>query len=129
MIRGRHTIGAGFWMQRIQDNENTGSRQVGVAAFATLTTFLQGTLTTFQAIPSPNELGWRSLFSAWHIEDTIRVRPGLTLQIGLRHEFTNGWNEVSGRAANYVTDASGVLLTAPRVGSSVFTAEQRNQTL
>jgi hypothetical protein len=121
VIRGRHTFAVGFWMQRIQDNENTGSRQTGVAAFASLNTFLTGTLTTFQAIPSPNELGWRSLFGAWHIEDTIRVRPNLTLQLGLRHEFTNGWNEVSGRAANYITDGNGVLLTAPRIGSSVFT--------
>ena len=28
----------------------------------------------------------------------------------LRHEFTDGWNEASGRAANYVTDANGVLV-------------------
>ncbi len=39
----------------------------------------------------------------------------------MRHEFTNGWNEESGRAANYITDANGVLQTAPRISSSVFT--------
>ena len=43
---------------------------------------------------------------------------------GLRHEFTTGWNEVSGRAANYVTDANGVLVTDRGSASSVFTENQ-----
>ncbi len=49
------------------------------------------------------------------------MRPNLTLDLGLRHEFTTGWNEVSGRAANYVTDAQGILVTNTRVGSSAYT--------
>ncbi len=72
-------------------------------------------------VPDPNALGWRSLFGAWYVQDTIRLRRNLTLNLGLRHEFTNGWNEESGRAANYITDANGVLETAPRISSSVFT--------
>jgi len=119
--KGIHQIGAGAWLQRLRDNENTASRQVGQASFASLQTFLQGTVTTFQVVPNPNELGWRTLFGAWYIEDTIKLRPNLTLQAGLRHEFTTGWNEVSGRASNYVTDASGILVTAPRVADSLFT--------
>src|SRR6185369_8166887 len=107
--------------QRVQDNENTASRQLGQASFATLQTFLQGTVTTFQVVPNPNELGWRSLFGAWYVEDAIRVRRNLTFQIGLRHEFTTGWNERSGRAANYITDGNGILLQNPRVSDSAFT--------
>jgi len=38
----------------------------------------------------------------------------------------DGWNEESGRASNYLTDASGVLITTPRVGGSAFT--QNNAT-
>jgi len=119
--RGIHQISAGVWFQRIQDNEDSASRQLGVASFASLQTFLQGTVTTFQVVPSANELGWRSWFGAWYVQDSIRVLPRLTVQLGLRHEFTNGWNEESGRAANYITDASGVLLPNPRVGGSAFT--------
>ncbi len=51
----------------------------------------------------------------------MRVRRNLTVRVGLRHEFTNGWNEKYGRAANYITDANGVLLTDPQKGTSVFT--------
>jgi hypothetical protein len=119
---GIHQISAGVWFQRLRDNENTASRRLGQASFASLTTFLQGTVTTFQVVPNPTELGWRSLFGAWYLQDTIKLRRNLTLQVGLRHEFTTGWNEVSGRAANYITDGQGVLLTAPHVGDSAYTA-------
>ena len=118
--KGIHQIKAGVWFQRMQDNENTASRRVGVATFATLQTFLQGTVTNFQVVPNPTELGFRSLFGAWYVEDAIKLRSNLMFQIGLRHEFTTGLNEVAGRAANYVTDANGVLLTNPTVGNSVF---------
>ena len=119
--KGVHQIAAGVWLQRLRDNEDTASRQLGQASFNSLQTFLQGTVSTFQVVPNPNELGWRSLFGAWYVEDTIKLRRNLTLQTGLRHEFTSGWNERSGRAANYITDSSGVLATAPRVADSAFT--------
>jgi hypothetical protein len=121
ITRGAHQISVGVWFQRVQDNEDTASRTLGQATFATLQTFLAGTVTSFQVVPAPNELGWRSLFGAWYAEDTIRLRHNLTLQLGVRHEFTTGWNEVSGRAANYITDAQGLLVTTPRVSSSTYT--------
>jgi hypothetical protein len=121
IIKGRHTISAGVWFQRIQDNEDSASRQLGQASFASLQTFLQGTVTSFQVVPNPNELGWRSLFGAGYFEDSIKLLPNLTFQAGFRYEFTTGWNEESGRAANYLTGPDGILITAPQVGSSVFT--------
>jgi hypothetical protein len=122
---GIHQISVGVWFQRIQDNDDSASRQLGAASFATLTTFLQGTTTTFQVIPNPNELGWRSWFGAWYAQDSIKLRPHLTLQVGIRQEFTNGWNEESGRASNYIT-SNGVLEPDTLVGNSVFT--QNNAT-
>jgi hypothetical protein len=118
---GIHHFSAGVWFQRLRDNEDSASRQLGVATFASLTTLLQGTVTTFQVIPNANELGWRSWYGAWYAQDAIHLFPRLTLQLGIRHEFTSGWNEESGRAANYITNGSGVLLTNPIVGSSILT--------
>ncbi len=126
IVHGRHQITAGLWFQRVQDNENGASRQTGQASFASLATFLQGTVTSFQVVTDPNELGWRSLFGAGYFEDAIKLTRNLTFQAGLRYEFTTGWNEESGRAANYLTDSDAVLITNPRVGSSVFT--QNNAT-
>jgi hypothetical protein len=121
IIKGVHQLSLGVWFQRLQDNEDTASRQVGQASFTSLQTFVQGTVSTFQAVPTPTELGWRSLFGAWYFEDTIKLRPTLSFEVGLRDEFTSGWNEVNGRAANYLVDANGELETNPRVADSAFT--------
>jgi hypothetical protein len=121
ITKGRNQISAGLWFQRLQDNSDSASRQLGQASFASLTTFLQGTTTSFQVVPDPNELGWRSLFGAGYFQDAIKISPNLTLQVGLRYEFTTGWNEESGRAANYVTGSNGIILTNPIVGGSAFT--------
>jgi len=126
IVTGKHQISAGVWFQRLQDNDDTASRQLGQASFASLTTFLQGKVTTFQVVPTPSELGWRSLLGAWYFEDTIKLLPNLTLEAGIRHEFTTGWNEEAGRAANYIANGDGVLETAPIVGHSAFT--QNNAT-
>ena len=119
--KGIHQISFGAWFQRVQDNEDSASRQLGQATFTSLTTFLQGTVSSFQVVPTATELGWRSLFGAWYSEDAIRLRPNFTLRLGLRHEFTTGWNEDLGRAANYLINSNNVLITSPQIGSSVYT--------
>ena len=50
----------------------------------------------------------------------IRLLPRLTVSLGLRDEFTTGWNEAHGRAANY-TFTNGIISTTPQVGDSLFT--------
>ncbi|MFI5101962.1 MAG: carboxypeptidase regulatory-like domain-containing protein [Terriglobales bacterium] len=122
--RGIHQISLGIWLQPLQDNEDTASRQLGQASFTSLAAFLQGMVgaagNSFQVVPTAAELGWRSLMGAWYVQDAIKLRPNLTLEVGLRHEFDTGWNEEAGRAANFVTDANGLLVTTPRIGDSAF---------
>ncbi len=129
ITRGIHQVDFGFWFQRVQDNENTASRRLGQATFTSLATLQAGTVSTFQVVPAPNELGWRSIFGAWFVQDTIRVHKNLTIDAGIRHEFTNGWNEVAGRAANYIPDINGVLQTNPIIGDSVFTRNNAKKLL
>ncbi len=121
VIRGRHQISAGVWFERIRSNESIVSRTWGQANFSTLQSFLQGTVAQFIVAPNTIPMGWRSLEGAWYVKDSIQVRRNLTLQLGLRHEFTNGWNEATGRAASFLFDSNGVPLTTPRIGSSVLT--------
>src|SRR6185312_8061796 len=120
VTHGRHQISTGVWLQRLQDNETTASTTLGQVNFSNLQTFLQGTISNFNVTPNRTGLGWRTLLGAWYVQDTIRLRSNLTLELGLRHEFTSGWNEVAGRAANYITDARGVLLSDTRVGKSAL---------
>ncbi|MBV8571366.1 MAG: carboxypeptidase regulatory-like domain-containing protein [Acidobacteriaceae bacterium] len=121
IVRGIHQISVGAWFQRVQSNDELALGQYGQATFSNLTTFLLGVVTTFTAVPSPTPLGWRSLEGAGFIQDQIRLSPRLTVSLGFRGEFTNGWNEVSGRASNFVTGPNGVLQTQPRIASSAFT--------
>ena len=85
---------------------------------------MQGTISTFTVVPTPTELGWRSLEVAGFVGDAIKLRPNLDLRIGFRFESTNGWNEAHGRASNYLFDSNGVIQTNPQVGSSVFTVNR-----
>jgi len=119
--KGIHQISLGIWLQPLQDNEDTASRQLGQASFNSLSSFLQGTVSSFQIVRHATELGWRSLMGAWYLQDAIKLRSNLTIQVGLRHEFDTGWNEEAGRAANFITDSNGVLVTVPRIGDSAFT--------
>jgi hypothetical protein len=118
---GRHQLSAGVWFQRLQDNENSASTTLGQVNFTNLQTFLQGTVSNFNVTPNRTGLGWRTLMGAWYLQDTIRLRPNFTLELGLRQEFTTGWNEVAGRAANYITNPAGVLETNPIIGNSALT--------
>src|SRR5262249_34714101 len=88
--------------------------------FASLSTFLAGTVGSFLYDPAPTPLNWRSLFGAFYAEDVYRVSPSFVLTLGFRGESSSGWNEAHGRAANY-TFTDGVINTAPHIGSNFFT--------
>ena len=116
---GRHQLSAGVWFQRERSNEYLTS--VGAAVFPSLVNFLQGNVSSFSVASREVPLYWRQWEGAWYVQDNIRVSPRLSVRLGLRQEFTNGWNEADGNAANWLFNSSGVLNTNPIVGTSVFT--------
>ncbi len=118
--RGTHQIEAGVWVQRVQSNDNLAQNQFGQASFASLATFLQGTVRTFTVVPQPSELAWRSTFGAGYIEDTWKAAQRLQVSYGLRVESTDGFNEAQGRAGVY-NFTNGVINTNPSVGSAALT--------
>jgi Carboxypeptidase regulatory-like domain len=120
---GVHQIEAGVWFQQIRSNDNLAQDQYGQASFSSLNSFLQGTIATFTVVPSPTELGWRSLEAAGFLQDNIKLRPNLQLRLGFRFESTNGWKEAFGRASNYLFNG-GVIETNPNVGNSSFSVNR-----
>jgi hypothetical protein len=120
LVRNRHQFSFGVWMQPFQSNENIHLSQFGQATFASLQTFLQGTVGTFLYDPTSTPLNWRSFFGAWYAQDVIRVSPSLTVSLGFRAESSTGWNEAHGRAANY-TFTNGVISSQPSISGSLFT--------
>jgi len=120
LTRGRHNLSAGVWLQPVQANEDLALTQFGQATFTGLQQFLQGTVGSFLYDPTPTEMNWRTLLGAWYAQDIVRLRPNLTVSLGFRDEFTNGWNEAHDRAASFVF-VNGVIQTAPHIGGSAFT--------
>ena len=98
---GKHTIQGGVWLQRLQSNDNLAQDQYGQASFASLTTFLAGTVKTFTYAPSTTELGWRTLFADAFLEDTWHITPNFELRAGFRSESSTGWSESQNRASVY----------------------------
>ncbi len=120
LSRGRHQMSFGAWFQQFQSNETINLSQFGQATFTSLQTFLTGTTSSFLYSPAPTEMNWRSLFGALYAQDVIRIDPKLTLSLGFRAEFSTGWNEAHGRAANY-TFTNGVISSQPHIGNDAFT--------
>ena len=118
LIRGKHQLSFGGWFQRIQVNVNAVGRNYGEAQFASLLGFLQGMTTQFAGVPNHGYMYWRSIEGAWYVQDVWQLRPGFTVRAGVRDEFTNGWNEKYGRAAQFVPDAAGVLTSDPVNGTT-----------
>jgi hypothetical protein len=119
--RGKHQFEAGVWGQDIQSNDFLAQNQYGQASFATLTTFLQGTIQSFTVVPQPSEMAWRSFEKALFVEDIWKATPRLELRAGLRLESTDGWNGVNDRAANYAI-VDGVMQSEPFTGKSPLLA-------
>ncbi|OFW39666.1 MAG: hypothetical protein A3J28_12520 [Acidobacteria bacterium RIFCSPLOWO2_12_FULL_60_22] len=115
--KGIHSITTGVWFERLQWHEL--SYNFGQVTFTDIPSFLQGRAasTNIQINPAANP--WRETEGAWYVQNAIKLRPNLTLSLGIRHEFTNGFNNDQGAAANYVA-VNGILQTQPRIASNLF---------
>ncbi|MGB2634133.1 MAG: carboxypeptidase regulatory-like domain-containing protein [Candidatus Acidiferrum sp.] len=121
VTRGRHELSLGLWFQQFQSNEKLALSQYGQATFPSLAQFITtGVTSSFLYDPAPTEMNWRSLFGAFYAEDVIRFKPSLTLSLGFRGEWSTGWNEAHGQAANY-TFTDGVISAEPHIGDSFLT--------
>jgi len=121
MTRGRHNFSLGVWVQRVQETAfSSAQNNAGTAGYLDWVTFLQDSPTQFLAAPNPIPLNFRSTEAAWYIQDELKLRPNLTVRLGLRDEMTTGWNEPSGHSSNYLFDQNGVILTDPLIGDSPF---------
>jgi len=119
-VKGIHKIEIGGWFQRVQSNDNAADQRNGIATFSDLQHFMLGEATQLVATLNPIEIGWRQAAGAAYAQDSVQLRPNLTLTFGVRDESNNGWNSPQGMAANFVYNNYGVLKTQPVVGSSVY---------
>jgi carboxypeptidase family protein len=123
--KGKHSFSAGGWFQRLHSNV-FGSAQfsAGGISYTNMLNFLTDVPSQFNLNRNPVPVGFRSTEGAWYVQDEIKLRSNLTMRIGLRDEFTNGWNEVAGRCSSYAWDANFVMVTNPVIGNSCLSSNQ-----
>ena len=118
---GNHNLSMGAWFMRLRQIAfSSAQNNAGTASYNGLIDFLQDNPVQFLAAVNPQPLTFTSNEAAVYFQDEIKLRPNLTVRLGLRDEMTNGWNEVNNRASNYLFDANGILQTNPRIGRSPF---------
>jgi outer membrane receptor protein involved in Fe transport len=116
--RGLHSLKFGFALERMQDNVLADLQPTGLFGFGSLLSFFQNAPTTAIATV-PGALtgrGIRQTLLGGYIQDDWRLRPRLTVNLGLRYEMTTVPTEVRGKLSNVRT------MTSPTIsaGSPYF---------
>ncbi|HYR90957.1 MAG TPA: carboxypeptidase regulatory-like domain-containing protein, partial [Terriglobia bacterium] len=118
-IKGKHSWSMGGWLLKMQQNQaGVALSSAGNVAYPTILAFLRDQPSNAILTRNAPALGFRSTEGAWYIQDDMKLRSNFTLRLGLRHEMTNGWNEVVGRCSNYRYDPGFVIQTNPTIGKS-----------
>jgi hypothetical protein len=135
--RGRHQLSAGFDARIIRDNStNSGAGQYfvrGYLVFPSINEFLAGQPSTYSQLFGPSAQPFRTkLFSAF-LQDTYRLMPTLTLNLGVRWEYQGALDAGGGNFSLLDTTQPGSIgkagsgpLGAFHVGNPIVHANPHN---
>jgi hypothetical protein len=118
--RGKHSFKFGFLVNHYAEKISTHGYDRGIIAFSNLDQFLQGSVSTFTlTLPDANNPTKYLRFATmgFYGQDSWKVMPRLTLNVGMRYEPTTSVNDKYGNLSNLrhpLTD------TAFTVGNPLF---------
>jgi hypothetical protein len=118
LTHGSHSLKFGLALERIHSNESAVNNAQGRFTFGSLQAFLTNRPQTFtSSLPGASPaIRLRQTVVGAYAQDDFRVRPNLTLNLGLRYEMATVPTEKDGRLSNLVSISD----PQPRVGSSYF---------
>ena len=101
-MHGAHSLKLGGNVERILFNADSQNRRGGEFVFPSLSEFLTNKPQIFRSqLPGSTTVrGWRQTLVGWYLQDDWKLRHNLTLNLGVRHEWTTVPKEVNGRIAN-----------------------------
>lgn len=122
--RGAHVLKAGALVERYQDNMVNPTFSLGIYAFSGLSAFLRNQPLRFVGLRPDGEIDryWRFTLFGFYLQDEWQAHPRLTLNAGLRYEFTTMPEDIYGRDSALI-DLSD---SAPTVGPLYQNPSYRN---
>jgi hypothetical protein len=96
-VEGRHLLKFGLDERNIQDNSVNATNERGSFVFASLGDFLAGQLASWSQAFGPTTLGFRSNLFSLFAQDDYKLRPDLTINLGLRWEYQGSLGEAHGQ--------------------------------
>jgi hypothetical protein len=118
ITKGAHSLKIGASAEQIQSNQVGGGSPNGQVVFGSVSAFVQNQPTSFTAnIPGTGSpLGLRQKVLAGYVQDDWRVRPNLTLNLGIRYEMSTVPTEQYNRLATLTS----LTATEVKIGAPFF---------
>jgi Carboxypeptidase regulatory-like domain/TonB dependent receptor/TonB-dependent Receptor Plug Domain len=118
ITKGAHALKVGASAEQIQSNEVGGGSPNGQVVFGSVAAFVQNQPTSFTAnIPGTGSpLGLRQKVLAGYAQDDWRLRPNLTLNLGVRYEMSTVPTEQFNRLATLTS----LTATQVKIGAPYF---------
>jgi hypothetical protein len=105
-VKGNHSIKFGVAVERDQDNIHKAGNTNGKFGFSSLQNFLTNNASSFSGTNSENFFHFRQSIVGTYVQDDWRIRPNLTINIGLRYEMATELGETDDQLANLRTLSS-----------------------
>ena len=116
--RGAHSLRFGFFGIRLENNELASTYRYGNFTFSSWPNFLANVPSTVNvAVGLPEPIDLRQWAFGGYAEDSWKVKPTLTITVGVRYEFATVPTETQNRLVNLRNVAS----TTVHTGSPLFT--------
>ncbi len=103
--RGRHTLKFGVDVRRIRLNNSGNTLTTSSVAYADAQDFVNNVATSATYLQGEGVVGNRRTFFQGYAQDEFKIRPNLTLNLGLRYEYYSVAHEILNRSA--VVDIAG----------------------
>jgi hypothetical protein len=117
LTKGVHSLKFGFAFERMQNNPVEPNTVNGNFVFGSLLGFLTNEPVSFiGSLGLPVHVGQRQSLFGGYLQDDWRLRPNLTLNLGLRYEAVTVPTEIHGFLSNLLTFTS----PTPHLGSPYF---------